>query len=328
MTKQKIVNLMPPIPGFAISEGLAIAVDMSSIELVELGKKAASEEEISRVCKDATIIIGDYSAENYISRNVLEAAKGVRHVQFISKGFDGVDLKTATEMGITVSNGFGDGVNVAEHTMMMILSLLRQTILAHTSMKHKEWRQWEVIRATRPLSGMTLGILGLGTIGKEVAKRARPFDVRILYHKRSQLSKEEEESLGVEYSSFDRLLQESDILSLHLPLVEETRGLIGETEIALMKKGAILINTARGALVDEEALAEALEDGRLWGAAVDYEPFSLDSPLRRLNNVLLMPHCATGGSTPESDKVSDLKFAQNFVRVLTAEKPLNIVNGL
>ncbi len=328
MTKPKIVNLMPPIPGFSISERLALAVDMSSIELVELGKKAASEEEISRVCKGATIIIGDYSAESYISRNVLEAAKGVRHIQFQSKGFDGVDLKAAAEMGITVSNGFGDGVNVAEHTMMMILSLLRHTILAHTSMRNGEERQWEIIRATRPLSGMTLGILGLGTIGREVAKRARSFDVRLLYHKRSRLSKEEEESLGVEYSSFDRLLQESDILSLHLPLVEETRGLIGEREIGLMKKGAILINTARGALVDEEALAEALEDGRLWGAAVDYEPLSLDSPLRSLNNVLLMPHCAVGGSTPESRKVSYLKYAQNFVRVLTGEKPLNIVNGL
>jgi lactate dehydrogenase-like 2-hydroxyacid dehydrogenase len=239
-----------------------------------------------------------------------------------------VDLKAAAEMGITVSNGFGDGVNVAEHTLMLILSLLRHTVLAHTSMKKGEWRQWEIIRATRPLSGMTLGILGLGTIGKEVAKRARPFDVRLLYHKRSRLPREAEESLGVEYRSFERLLQESDILSLHLPLVEETRGLIGEREIALMKKGAILINTARGMIVDEEALAEALKEGRLWGAGVDYEPLSPDSPLRSLDNVLLMPHCAVGGFTSESRKVSGLKFAQNIARVLAGEKPLNIVNGL
>jgi lactate dehydrogenase-like 2-hydroxyacid dehydrogenase len=140
-----------------LSERLAIAVDMSSVELVELGKKAATEEQVCEVCKGATLIIGDYSAENYISRRVLEAAEGVRHVQFGSKGFDGVDLKAATEMGITVSNGFGDGVNVAEHTMMLILSLLRHTVHAHTSMKKGEWRQWEVIRETRPLRGMTLG---------------------------------------------------------------------------------------------------------------------------------------------------------------------------
>jgi phosphoglycerate dehydrogenase-like enzyme len=175
---------------------------------------------------------------------------------------------------------------------------------------------------------MTLGILGLGTIGREVAKRAQPFDVRILYHKRSRLSEKEEENLGVEYRRFNELLQESDILSLHLPLVEETRRMIGKQEIALMKQGAILINTARGELVDEEALADALKDGRLWGAAVDYEPLSQDSPLRNLDNVLLMPHCAVGGATPESRKMSALKFAQNIARVLAGEHPYNIVNGL
>ena len=327
MAKPKIVSLLPPMGWTPLSERLAIAVDMSSVELVELGKKAAAEEEICEACKGATLIIGDYSAENYISRRVLESTEGVRHVQFGSKGFDGVDLKAATEMGVTVSNGFGDGVAVAEHTMMLILSLLRHTVHAHTSMKRGEWRQWEVLRETRPLRGMTLGILGLGTIGREVAKRARPFDVRTLYHKRSRLP-EEEESLGVEYRGFDQLLQESDILSLHLPLVEETRGLIGRREIALMKEDAILINTARGELVDEEALAEALEDGRLWGAAVDYEPLAPDSPLRSLDNVLLMPHCAVSGGTPESSRMSALKLAQNIARVLAGEKPFNIVNDL
>jgi len=310
-----------------LSERLAIAVDMSSVELMELGKKAAAEEEICEACRGATLIIGDYSAENY-SRRVLEAAEGVRHVQFGSRGFDGVDLKAATEMGVTVSNGFGDGVSVAEHTMMLILSLLRHTVHAHTSMKRGEWRQLEVFRETRPLRGMTLGILGLGTIGREVAKRARPFDVRTLYHKRSRLPEGEEESLGVEYRGFDQLLQESDIFSIHLPLVEETRGLIGRREIALMKEDAILINTARGELVDEEALAEALEDGRLWGAAVDYEPLAPDSPLRSLDNVLLMPHCAVSGGTPESSRMSALKLAQNIARVLAGEKPFNIVNDL
>jgi lactate dehydrogenase-like 2-hydroxyacid dehydrogenase len=172
LAKHKIVSLLPPKGGTPLGERLALAVDMSSVELVELGKKAAAEEEICEACRGATIIMGDYSAENYISRRVLEAAEGVRHVQFGSKGFGGVDLKAATEMGVTVSNGFGDGVNVAEHTMMLILSLLRHTVHAHTSMKREEWRQWEIIRGTRPLRGMTLGILGLGTIGREVAKRA------------------------------------------------------------------------------------------------------------------------------------------------------------
>lgn len=327
MAKPKIVSLLPPMGWTPLSERLAIAVDMSSVELMELGKKAAAEEEICEACRGATLIIGDYSAENY-SRRVLEAAEGVRHVQFGSRGFDGVDLKAATEMGVTVSNGFGDGVSVAEHTMMLILSLLRHTVHAHTSMKRGEWRQLEVFRETRPLRGMTLGILGLGTIGREVAKRARPFDVRTLYHKRSRLPEGEEESLGVEYRGFDQLLQESDIFSIHLPLVEETRGLIGRREIALMKEDAILINTARGELVDEEALAEALEDGRLWGAAVDYEPLAPDSPLRSLDNVLLMPHCAVSGGTPESSRMSALKLAQNIARVLAGEKPFNIVNDL
>jgi lactate dehydrogenase-like 2-hydroxyacid dehydrogenase len=327
VAKPKIVSLLPPMP-VPLSERLEIAIDISSVELVELNKKSATEEEICETCEGAAIIIGDYSAENYISKRVLEAAKGVRHIQFGSKGFDGVDLRAATEMGVTVSNGFGDGVNVAEHTLMLILSLLRHTVRAHTSMERGEWRQWEIIRETRPLRGMTLGILGLGTIGREVAKRTKPFEVKVIYHKRSRLSGEEENSLSMEYRDFDDLLRESDILSLHLPLVDETRGLIGRPEIALMKEGAILINTARGELVDEDALAEALEGGRLWGAAVDYEPLSLDSPLRKLDNVLLMPHCAVGGGTPKSEKDEALKFAQNIARILEGEKPLNIVNGL
>jgi lactate dehydrogenase-like 2-hydroxyacid dehydrogenase len=247
-------------------------------------------------------------------------------VQFGSKGFDGVDLKAATEMGITVSNGFMDGKSVAEHTMMLILSLLRHTVLAHTSMKEGEWKQWEILRNTRPLRGMTIGILGLGTIGREVAKRAKAFDVKLLYHKRNRLSKEEEISLGVEYRNFINLLQDSDILSLHLPLVEDTRGLIGKNEIQLMKKDSILINTARGELVDENALAEALNNGRLWGAAIDYEPLAQDSPLRSVDNILLMPHFAVGGGTLESRTKARLKFAKNIARVLEGKKPLNIVN--
>ena len=183
------------------------------------------------------------------------------------------------------------------------------------------------------LKGKTLGILGLGAIGKEVARLARAFGPKIIYHKRTCLSEQEEEELGVEYCSLDDLLARSDILSVHVPLTDETRGMIGREEIAKMKPGAILLNLARGEVVNEGALAEAVVEGRLSGVGTDVlietrrgDVVETPSPLIGLENVMITPHAA--GPTKEARARSQMQATDNILRVLGGEKPLHLINDV
>lgn len=328
MDKPKIVCLAPrPIEAFTLPS-LATRVDLSTVEVTGISPWKATEDQICEAVAGATVIIGDYSAHNYISRRVMEAVPGLRHIQFGSIGFDGVDIKAARELGVTVSNGFGNGVAVAEHTIMLILMLLRNAVYSHNTTLQGQWVQFQIWNDITPFTGKTLGILGLGTIGRQVAKRSGAFDVKIIYNKRNRLSETEEKKLGVEYRTFDQLLEQSDILTIHVPLTDETRGMIGKNELAKMKDGAMLINTARGTIVDEAALADALRAGKLLSAAIDYEPVDIDSPLRGLENVIITPHTGTAGATAEAKKAEGIDFAENIARALAGERPLNIVNGL
>jgi phosphoglycerate dehydrogenase-like enzyme len=183
------------------------------------------------------------------------------------------------------------------------------------------------------LKDKTLGILGLGTIGKEVARLARAFNPKIIYYKRTRLSDEEEQEIDVEYSSFEDLLARSDILSVHVPLTEETRGMIGREEIAKMKHGAILLNLARGEVVDDLALAEAVLEGRISGVGTDVLTerrsggvVETPSPLKGLDNVMITPHLA--GPTKEARARSQKQATDNILRVLEGEKPLYLVNDV
>lgn len=181
------------------------------------------------------------------------------------------------------------------------------------------------------LYGKTLGILGLGNIGSQVAERARAFGPKILYNKRSRLTKEEEEHRGVEYRTLDQLLEESDILTVHLPLVDATRGMIGKEQMAKMKKDAILINTARRDIVDEDALAESLREGKLSGAALDVprEPEEipvLHEKFAGVKNILYTPHMS--GGTRESMARAVAQMNDNAARLLNGEKPFYLVNDV
>ncbi|MCL4532019.1 MAG: NAD(P)-binding domain-containing protein, partial [Actinobacteria bacterium] len=176
------------------------------------------------------------------------------------------------------------------------------------------------------IAGSTLGIVGLGTIGKEVAQRARAFEMRVLAHDLAQDQQFAEEHL-VMYVPLEQLLRESDYVSLHVFLDQRTQHLINAEHLAMMKPSACLINTARGPIVDEEALIQALEQKQIAGAALDVftrEPLPTDSPLRALDNVYLYPHLA--GSTQEVFKASGLMAAENVIRVLRGERPLHTVN--
>ena len=253
----------------------------------------------------------------------------IRLVQRLGVGYDNIDLEAATRRGIPVCNmpDF-NAATVAEHTIMLILALLRRVFDSTLLMKAGHWPAPAIAtQGIFDLRGKTLGLIGLGAIGQEVAKRARAFEVELRYHDKRRHPPAVEQALGVSFSPLEELLGESDIVSCHLPLTPETRGLLGADQFRRMKSTAIFINTARGALIDEEALARALEKGTIAGAGLDVfaeEPLEARHPLRRSPNVLLTPH--TAGQTREAMDRMVAMMLENIRRVARAEEPLYRVN--
>jgi phosphoglycerate dehydrogenase-like enzyme len=292
------------------------------------------KDELKSILRNADIVIGDYSFQVKIDRELCEAMDHVKLIQQPSTGFDHIDIDACREKGIPVANAGGaNSISVAEYTIMAALALLKRLIYAHEYTKKGEWPQWKLMdMGTFDLYGKTWGIIGIGRIGREVAKRARAFGAEILYYDIRRLSSEEEDALGVKYARFSKLLRNSDVISLHVPLTPETEKMIGENELRSMKPGAILINPSRGRLVDEEALAKALKEGWIGGAAVDVyseEPPSENHPLIKLSregdyNIILTPHIA-GANTDARTRI--IKHSvENIVRVLVGGKPVAVVN--
>jgi len=304
-------------------------IDFSTFDL-DILRGDVTEEEVCRAVADATVIFGDGRHRTHITRRVIEAAPRLRLIQMLTVGYDEVDLEAADERGIPVTNTAGcNAVSVAEHAIMFMLVLLKKGVYAHESTLRGEWPQMELVLGGKvlELGGKNLGILGLGAIGAEVAKMAQVFGPHILYHKRSRLPVGDEERLGVEYAGFDELLKRSDILSIHVPLTPETRGMIGREEIATMKKGAILLNLARGGVVDEAALVEALKEGRLSGAGLDVfedEPLGPDNVFDGVENVMLSPHLS--GATKEMLGRAFRMCGENLARLFAGEKLEYVVN--
>lgn len=281
--------------------------------------------------KGADVIIGDYTFRLPIDAAVAEAARGCRLIQQPSIGYQHIDIEATREAGIPVANvGAANAVEVAEHAVMFMLCLLKRALYFHAKTARGEWGQQDIFTlGLWELNEKTVGIVGMGNIGREVARRARPFGCRLLYYDLRWLAPEEEGELGVEYARLEDLLRDSDIVSLHVPLTPETRHLIDRERIAMMKPGSYLLNLARGEVVDEEALAEALEEGRLAGAGLDVfaeEPVNPSNPLLGSDKVILSPHVA--GGTNES-RVRMLQVTlENVRRVLSGEKPRFVVNGV
>ncbi len=243
-------------------------------------------------------------------------------------GFDNIDVEAATQRGIVVTNTPSDEVNqaVAEHTWALILALARRIVEADESVKRGAYSGWEpAIFLGVSLAGKTLGIIGLGRIGTMVARRAKGFGMRVLYNKRSR-DEEAEKELGVEFSELDKLLAESDFITLHVPLTDETRHMINKSAFEKMKKGAFLVNTARGSVIDEHDLVDALRSGILGGAALDVfdnEP-NVNPELINMENVILTPHIAS--ATWEAREKMGQQAVEAILKVLAGEKPENLVN--
>jgi len=256
-------------------------------------------------------------------------AKKMRLVQLLSAGYDRADLAAARKARIPIANNGGaNAVAVAEHTLLLMLATLKKLTTLHAGVCSGQWRS-AAAGEVHELRGKTVGIVGLGNIGKKVARRAAAFDIDIQYYDIERLSEDEEDQLGVRFVLFTELLKTSDVVTLHVPLDETTRNLIGAAELALMKPAAVLINTCRGPVVNEAALHEALRAQRIAMAGLDVltdEPPKAENPLFVLPNVILTPHAA--GPTVENWEDRFRNGFDNIQRVQAGRQPKWVVAEL
>lgn len=254
------------------------------------------------------------------------AAPRLGVVGVASVGIDRIDVEAATRAGVMIVNApTGNTVAAAEHTMALMLALLRQVPDANASVRAGEW---ERARYTgHELRGRTLGIVGLGKIGKAVARRAAGFEMRVITHD-PFLTEEQAAESGARLVGLTELLHRSDVISVHTPLTPQTRNLLGRAQLEATKPGAFVLNVARGGIVDESALADALASGHLAGAAVDVfsaEPMTPDNPLRSAPNLVLTPHL--GASTTEAQDRVGIEMAEQVVLALSGVTPPYAVNA-
>lgn len=253
-------------------------------------------------------------------KELLAEARRLRLIQKLGAGLDKIDLDFCRGRGIGVARlQAGNSVPVAEHTILLMLATYRQLPQLDHQTRSGKWDKENARGTHRSLQHKTVGLVGFGAIGKEVAKRLRAFNVKILYYDPIRAGADIEQSLGVTYADLDALLHEADIVSLHLPLLPQTKNIIDAGRIAAMKAGAVLINCARGGLVDEAALAEALRAGRLSGAGIDafsQEP-PVGNPLLALDNTVVTPHLA--GATLDNFAGVIARSVENVKAVLRGE---------
>ncbi|MBI4539849.1 MAG: phosphoglycerate dehydrogenase [Gemmatimonadetes bacterium] len=273
---------------------------------VEMAPRASAEQ-LARAVDDCDALIVRSTVR--VTRELLGRARRLRVIGRAGVGVDNIDVKAATERGIAVLNApAGNTVSAAELSFALMLAIARKVPAADRSIREGEWARSRF--AGMELLGKTLGLVGLGRIGTEVARRGRAFGMRVIAYD-PYLAADRAEALGVERASFEDLLAAADFISLHVPLTEATRGLIGEAELGRMRATAFLINTSRGGVVDEPALVRALEAGRIAGAALDVfatEPLATDSPLRAAPNLVLTPHL--GASTAEAQESVAIEIAE------------------
>jgi D-3-phosphoglycerate dehydrogenase len=255
-----------------------------------------------------------------ISKEMLAEARRLRFIQKLGVGVDRIDLDFCRVQGIGVARlHAGNSIPVAEHTILLMLATYRQLPQIDRRTRAGNWSKEDARGTHRSLQHKKVGLVGFGAIGKEVARRLRAFEVKLLYYDPMRAEAEVEQGLGVTYLDLDALVREADIVSLHLPLLPQTANIMNAQRIAAMKPGAVLINCARGGLVDEAALAEALKTERLFGAGIDAfarEP-PVGSPLLELDNTVVTPHLA--GATLDNFTTVVARSVTNAKAVLRGE---------
>ena len=279
-----------------------------------------------RAVREVDVLISMVGDE--VDAGFLDAAPRLKLVANCGVGFNNLDLEEITRRGVLATNTPGVVTEpTAECAMSLLLAVSRRVTEADTYIRTGKWKGWTpTLLEGRGLNGRVLGIIGLGRIGCAVARMANAFGMKVRYWSRNRKSPEMEEQMSVSYRSFGRLLRESDFLSVHLALNDETRHLIGADDFARMKKGAVVINTARGPILDEKALVDALRSGHLGGAGLDvFEDEPRPQPrLLRMKNVVMMPHLGTNTDLGR-DAVSE-RVERNVKTYLLGKRPPDLLN--
>jgi len=276
-------------------------------------------------------IIGEYDglmirSGTTVTRKVIDAGKKLVFIGRAGVGVDNIDVPYATEKGILVMNTpSANIISAAEHSLAMIMSLARKIPNAHASMHQGKWERSKFTGVE--LFGKTLGIIGVGRVGGEIAKRAKAFEMKLLGYD-PFLPKEVADSLGVKLTTLEEVIKESDIMTIHTPLLPETKNMISEAQFNMMKPNALLVNVARGGIVSEDDLYNALKSKRIAGAAFDVfvdEPIKTDSKLLELDNMITTPHL--GASTKEAQEKVSVELAETVVRFLQEGLISNAINA-
>ena len=315
--KFKVVITDAEYPSIDIEKKVLSKLDVDLIKF-----QCKTEEELIRNCKDADAILNQYAK---MTPRVIEQLDNAKIIARYGIGVDNVDLDAATKKGIFVTNVIYDICDVADHTITMMLVLIRKIFYVEKSVKKFEW-DWKKFHPITRIKGKTVGIIGLGRVGRQVAKRIKGFDVNLLAcdpYITADVFKEN----NTKQVDLDTLLRESDIVTLHVPLNDETRHLISTNQLKKMKKRAILINAARGGIVDEKALFKAVSKKTISGAGLDVlekEPIERDNPLLNLDNVIITPHMGwySEDSVNEVQKIA----AGQVLQCLQGNTPTNLVN--
>ena len=314
------VLLIDPIPAPFVERLRPLFPSGASFDVVP----SYSEEDLARHAAESEILL---VIHRKVDARLLSLVPRVRFIQRVGVGYDNLDLGALQAAGIVAAYTPGaNAVAVAEHTILLMLALLKRFVAAESAARQGSWPAMELFQAgLGDLSNASVGLVGFGNIGRAVAERLVPFGTRLMYTARHAADPAIEQRLGARYASLDDLLASSTIVSLHLPLSGDSRGLIGEAELAKMQPGAFLINTSRGEILDEMALHRALVNGKLAGAALDVLSNERPGgkPFADLPQVIVTPHIA-GGTRAGVERALQMAIA-NVARFLRGESPLDLV---
>ncbi len=314
----------PPLPSVIMEQAQAMVPAGFDFEMIEEDDPAFLTK-----MRDADYFIG--FARGQLELDFYQAAPNLKLVQLISAGYDRANVDAARQAGVPIANNGGsNSVAVAEHTIMLMLAVSRKLAWQHNNVVRSQWRVGDFADVRfYELAGKTLGVVGLGTIGKRVVRRAQGFDMRIQYYDTVRLTEDQEDAFGVKFALLPELLRTSDIVTLHVPLSDATRNMISTREFALMKNEAILINTCRGPVVDEDALHTALTSQQIAAAGLDVmqeEPPQANHSLFDLENIIITPH--TAGPTWENWPKAFRNAFDNVERVASGSQPMWVVPEL
>jgi len=290
-------------------------------ELIAIEKDYPQEEKL-KIYERADFLM-EFSADP--TPEEFGALKKVKFIQLLSAGYNNFNMSMANQKRIPVANNHGNSIAVAEFTVLLVLALLRKLPVHHNTTKGGRWLEHNLMVEMGELAGRTVGIVGMGFVGRAVAQRIKGFEANLVYTDIRQLSSDQEEALGLTFVSLEELLKQADIITLNLSLTSESKNLIGPKEFEMMKKTAFLINTARAGIVDQDALYRALYSREIAGAAIDVypqEPPDPNNPMFLLDNVIFTPHMAGASLDTWGRRI---RIGYDNFRKIVADKPADFV---